>query len=128
MAKIKGFSDKYMLRLFRKACLVKHGGKCILCPNTNVNELEIHHLIKRKHKILRYNWRNAVIVCKHGCHQKIDSLYGIKLLEKLRPFDMRYLRKYENQVFKQYLIDNCISEREFLQQKKEELVEIIKRD
>ena len=125
MKKKKSVSDKYLLKLLREASLIKHGHRCFICGNMNIKELDIHHIIKRKHKILRYDWRNTVPVCRFGCHSKIDSIMGIRLLEELRPLDMIHLREYENMTFKDYCRNYEITENEFLSMMKNQLKSII---
>jgi hypothetical protein len=122
--KRKVLSDRYMGMLWRKAVLSLFGNRCIICNNMNIPELECHHIVKRRKKVLKYEIKNGVPVCKHGCHSKIDSLEGLEFLKDY--IDFEYLKKYENVVFKQYLTDRGMTENEFLQEKAAELKEYIK--
>lgn len=124
MSKHKGFSDSTMLKLFNKAVLIKNGGRCFLCGKTD--NLEVHHIVKRRNKILRYDYRNGIPVCKYGCHQEIDSIAGLKLIEVMRPFDIIHCSEFQNMPFKEYLVKRGITEKEFLEEKKKELNEIIR--
>jgi hypothetical protein len=105
--------------LWRKAVLSLFDNRCVMCNNGNINQLECHHIVKRRNKILRHEIKNGVPVCKYGCHSKIDSIAGREFLKGY--IDFEYLSKYEKQVFKQYLIDRCMTENEFLKEKADEL-------
>ncbi len=121
MAKVKGCSDSVMMRLWRKAVLNHNFNRCFVCGNTNASELDCHHIIKRRHSILRYDYRNGVPACRMGCHNTIDSLAGYKMLKAVRSADLEYLEGLENLTIKQYLIDRGITRKEFLESQKVEL-------
>lgn len=123
MAKIKGCGDSNMIFLWRKAVLKKNGHRCFLCGKDY--GLDCHHIVKSRNKILRYDYRNGVPVCNFGCHQKLDSIAGRKMLEEFRPFDIIHVTEFEKMTFKDYLLSKGMTEREFLEEKKKELNRII---
>jgi len=121
--KKKAWSNSHLLLLWRKAILKKYDNRCVLCNNGNVPELECHHIVKRRNKILRYDVKNGVPVCKYGCHQKIDSLEGIEFLNNF--IDFEYLKRYENMTYKDYLWQNLLTDNEFLKECAENLKELL---
>ena len=58
---MKGLSDSNMNKLWRKAVLKKNMNRCFLCGRTidnfeNPADLECHHIRKRRHSILKYDF------------------------------------------------------------------------
>ena len=123
---MKGLSDGNLMRLWRKAVLKKNMNRCFICGNTDTDIIDCHHIVKRRHKILRYDFRNGVPVCRIGCHNRLDSIAGLKMLESMRPFDIIHVKEFENMTYKDYLQKHEMTNTEFLQQKKKELEDIIK--
>ncbi len=123
---MKKYTDKYILKLWRQAVLKNNKSQCFLCGNMNVDELECHHIVKRRHKILRYDLWNGIPVCRMTCHNLIDSLKGRRKLRETYPERLDYLEKYENMTFKEYIYLNEVSEVEFISEKMKDLKEIIK--
>lgn len=125
---MKAYSDKHLLKLWRQAVLKNNKGQCFLCGNMNIDELECHHIVKRRHKILRYEVWNGIPVCRYTCHNQIDSLKGRRELRDAFPERFDMLEKYENMTLKEYLFKNELTENEFLVIRSNELKEIIKGD
>ena len=126
MKKKKAYTDKYILKLWRNAVLKDWNGRCFICGNDQIDQLECHHIVKRRNKILRYDYWCGVPVCKMGCHNQIDSIAGRKLLTEHIPTKMDYLAGYEKMTFKDYLSAYKITENEFLTEKVNNLKEIIR--
>jgi Pyruvate/2-oxoacid:ferredoxin oxidoreductase delta subunit len=122
MSQKKYMTDRHLLKLWRQAVLKEYNNQCLVCGNGNTYELECHHIVKRgKNKVLKYDIWNGVPVCKYSCHRWVDSLRGKDFLESKIPEKMEYLKKYEMVHFKQYLLENEMSENEFLKMKHEEI-------
>jgi len=129
-----GLSDKNMLRLFRSAVLIIHQEKCFFC-GARYN-LEIHHYVKRKSLLLRYDWRNGIPVCKYShiinqrfkmsCHQYAETPMGKHLIDEylVRNNLLNYLAE-RNLSSKQYFVDRGITRKEYLIEIKKELEDII---
>ena len=119
----KAYSDRYMLKLFREAVIAWHGERCVFCGRSPV---QIHHIIKRKHWLLRYDLKNGLPLCI-PCHNQAETLYfRKKIIDFIGPDWISYLDRMELQFKKQYLQDNNMSENEFLKMRANELKEIIK--
>ena len=72
MAKVKerGYSDKYLMKLWRDKVLHECLHSCVICGMSDqVSELECHHFVHRNHYLLRYDWRNGFPVCKYRNHE-----------------------------------------------------------
>lgn len=115
-------TDRHLQKLWRKAVLRHWYNRCILCGNTNVDEIECHHVVKRRVAILRHDYRNGVPVCKKECHRFIDSRAGEDKLRELLPnYQLKYLAEMEQVKIKDHLMEQGISRAEFLKQMAEEL-------
>ncbi len=115
-----------MLKLWRQAVLKDYQYKCFVCGNTIVNELDCHHIVKRRNRILRYEFWNGVPVCRFGCHNEIDSMSGRDELRKRIPLKMDYLKFYEKMTLKDYLSSHDMTRDEFYHEKAENLKYIIR--
>ncbi len=56
--------------------------KCVYCGNKKIEELEAHHIIKRRHAITKYDLKNGITLCKpfKGCngHRRAHNEYEMK--------------------------------------------------
>ena len=76
----------------------------------------IHHLIeKSRSEFLRYDYRNACPVCIK-CHNLIHA-------GKIKPYISDYLRMYENMSLKTWLLERGLTNKEYEQIRKTELME-----
>lgn len=81
--------------------------KCFYCGTTK--NVVGHHLIRRQNTLYRWDLNNILPVCVY-CHRKIHD--GL----------LKEPAKIENQInFKDFLLQNGITELEFMQQKYKEL-------
>ena len=112
--------------LFRTAILKIHKC-CIFCGESNPDNLEVHHYIRRSIKLLRYDFKNGFPLCKiKGCHNIGHIFEGDKKLTEFMGEDQNlYLYEKQRINFKQYLIDNGITDQEFFKSKEKELQDII---
>lgn len=107
----KGFSDSTLQKHWRKACISLHCygiERCKVC-NT-VGPVEVHHIIRRRHRMTRHDPHNGIPVCVK-CHKMMHTKEGEKWLVENWPW-YDDLCKKENIMIKDYLFENRISQRE----------------
>lgn len=122
----KSVSDSYLNKLWRKAVLAEWGYECPYCGNTDIDIIEIHHIVKRKNKILRWDYRNGIPGCKYSCHSFYHTLSGQKwILENLEEEVILYLSEFDNVLYKDYLFEHGLTDNEFRKIKLEELKKVI---
>lgn len=122
--KNKGYGKTTMNSLWRKAVLANYNHRCAYCGNTDITEIECHHIVYRRHKILRWDYRNGIPGCKFTCHKIYHTKKGEQWISSVhRDYDL--ITSLENVTFKQYLVDNCLTEKEFLEFRKEEMRRLI---
>lgn len=99
-------------RLFQE---LSKGKRCEFC----LRPAEcIHHIIeKSRSEYLRWDYHNACPVCLH-CHNEIH-------LGHIKPLVSDYLKMYENISLKDKLITLGITQKEYMEQKKQELRSIL---
>jgi len=110
---IKGHSASTMVAWWRKAVLANCDNTCAVCRNKwPSDQLEAHHLVSRHNRILRYDWRNGVAVCRGPCHTLADTRSGTASILKVWPH-AKYLTETVEQyrTYKEYLKFLLISER-----------------
>jgi hypothetical protein len=127
---IKSVSE-VTLEKYWKAALIKQYGHCFFCGNEKKEQLQGHHIVHRNCRLLRWNIRNGLIVCGcthilnkglykgHTCHEYADTPEGEEKIFKAKKnnklmFDKKFLTEYKLINFKDYLLENGISEKEFL--------------
>ncbi|MGD8567359.1 MAG: HNH endonuclease signature motif containing protein [Gammaproteobacteria bacterium] len=77
MSKKKTVTDRAMQVWWRRAILASHNNTCAVCGRVrSSSDMECHHLIKRRYRILRHDYRNGVPVCVGDCHRKADNNSG----------------------------------------------------
>ena len=119
------YSDSTLNKKWRQAVLSWYGEGCIICQKQPV---ECHHIIKRRNKLLRWDYRNGVPLCKEH-HEQSDSIYIRRLIEdKIGEDFCQYLDEMRMIGYKQYILDYCINDKEFKQEKYEEMQEVINAD
>ena len=106
-------TDRYLMMLWRHAVLAEHDCRCFVCGHPYIDQLECHHIVRRSHRVLRWDWRNGVPLCK-DCHKFGHTNQGRRAIEtKLGKAHMDYLDKYERVTLKDYLMDAGQSRKEF---------------
>ena len=73
-----GLSDSTLSALWRRAVLKRCGYRCVVCQGKGT--LQIHHVIHRRYKMLRWYVVNGVPVCPGECHEKVNFM-GVSILE-----------------------------------------------
>jgi len=114
------------LMAYWSRCIKARDKKCVYCGNTNISELEAHHIKKRVHSAVKFDLKDGVALCKFmkGCNghwrahheyemkEWIKDYIGRDLYDKLdrrsyqvkkwTPLEKRDLLNY----FKEYLKEN----------------------
>jgi len=86
-----GLSDTSLFVLWRKACFRRRGYRCAICGGTF--GLEVHHIVKRRVKLLRWDPRNGLPVCR-SCHDHHADLVAPTLIGAE---DLAYLQMMQRQ-------------------------------
>lgn len=120
--KTKSVSDDYLIQLWRKAVKAWHGERCVFCGNTPV---ECHHIIKRKHYVTRWDFKNGLPLC-HYCHEIADTLM---MKDKIKDFIghewWEYLCDMELYGKKEFLYQENLTDNEFRKKIKKELRDVV---
>lgn len=111
-----GLSDSALMALWRKAVLSHYGNRCIICGGGGT--LEAHHVIKRRYKLLRYDWRNGVPVHHGDCHATADRM-GVYAAPSAH---QDFLLAMARATFKQYMSEVGLSDAEWRGRAKAELL------
>lgn len=132
---MRGISESNLNLLFRKAVLKLFGNRCFFCKkHLFFAEIEVHHTVKRRNFLLRYNWRNGIPVCKWihsenehmrmSCHHYAETPAGkAKIAEYQAPF-LDYLTDRSGQA-KQWLVEHGMTKNEYKASMLKELKEIL---
>lgn len=121
-----GVSDRTMQRWWRLAVLANNYCTCAVCGAIRTpDELECHHLIKRRYRILRNDFRNGVCVCAGECHRKADNNSGW-LIQKSAYREHLTKTTSTYTTVKDFLIDEGITQKEFDRRQLAELKKIAK--
>lgn len=124
--KTKGISDSRLMSLWRKAVLAHNHHQCLLCGRSGDSNLQCHHVIARRRKYLRYDYRNGVPLCV-SCHQRCHTKTGDRELSRVfRHYD--YCLDNENVIIKNYLVNRGMTDTDFMLEKKKELMYVINKE
>jgi hypothetical protein len=129
-------SDGYLLKLFRQAVLKKHDRRCVFCGNDNIAELDAHHIVHKRHRVLRWDWRNGVPVCRQKCkngvdknHDYADTLAGRdEIQEIIGAGRWVYLKTQEQYTLPAYCAKHGMSRDEFMLMMKDDLKAALNED
>lgn len=113
--------EEYLDKLYPKLSINK---KCIN-PNCDNTATAQHHIVSRSNMLLRYDVQNLIPLCAN-CHAEIHDkgMYnrGMDFIDEDRK---NYLLSMKYVVFKDYLLQHGITQDEFFEIKKRELLEAI---
>jgi hypothetical protein len=121
-----GIGDSNLMKLWRKAVLSEWNNSCAFCGKYGDENLQCHHYVYRRVRLLRWDWKNGVALC-NDCHQHAHTKQGDKKLYSLleeKGF-IEHLLHYENITLKDYCRINGISRNQFLLETKEDLLKKI---
>lgn len=116
MMKQRGLSDGNLLSLRRKVVHKIFNDRCFFC-HRSIHEvpMEDHHLVKRKMFLLKYDWRNGILLCKYNCHEYAETPTGKHLISEylIKNNLLDYLQKRSGNC-KQWFVDHNTTRKEFL--------------
>lgn len=118
MAKRK-LSDSHMQSWWRRAVRAVWGDRCARCGYPGV---ECHHVVKRRHALLRNDYRNGIPLCP-TCHGWAETLRGRTWVYE--QVDMHYLMQREAANIKDYLQEHGLCRREFDERQLAELKRVV---
>lgn len=101
-----GLSDSTIEALWRRVVLKRGGYRCVVCGRGGT--LECHHVIKRRYKLLRWDYRNGVPVHTGDCHDTAD-----KMGTGISPMWAEYLLLQSRWTKKGYLLQSGQSDSEW---------------
>lgn len=125
----RGYSDSMMQDLFRKAVKAIRGDVCLKCFEDGEEKkypVEIHHVVPRGYKLLRYDPEDGLPLCSiNGHHLWADTGAGREWCRS--KVDTEYLDRMQRYgSLKVYLQELGMSEHEWLIELKDRLLAIIK--
>jgi predicted RNA-binding Zn-ribbon protein involved in translation (DUF1610 family) len=123
--KSEGTGNTTMNTLWRQAVLANYHFMCPKCGNTILDEIECHHIVKRRDAFLKWDYRNGIPGCKGKCHNFYHTKKGEKFIAQ-RHKEYELLCELEQIGLKSYLIEKGLTRAEFLLQKKEELKNLLR--
>jgi hypothetical protein len=111
-------SDSNLLKLRRQVVFKNFNDCCFFCgQHKSQVPLEDHHIVKRKNFLLRYDWRNSILVCKYVCHSYAETPTGKhKIDEYLESTGFREYLQERVGSCKQWFVERGISRNDFLLQ------------
>ena len=124
----KTSADATLNHWFRKAVLASYHYRCGICGlSWTSGALEAHHIIKRRRKLTRWDYRNGIPLCKE-CHTLAHTKAGEMIISRRHPY-YNDLVNMECINFKDYLLTTGGTENEFryrmLKELKEKVGEMI---
>ena len=132
----KGLGDGTLMKYWRQAVLAKYQGRCAFTGHSIIEQCECHHIVTRRHKILRWDHRNGIplsastyedtLIEGHTAHGFGHTKLGELRIQETIGDDYEYLCRLQQKTYKDYLFELGITDSEFRQKKKDELLEIIK--
>jgi len=117
MKKKKAVSDGHLDRLFRLTVRVVWNFRCAHEDEDCDGPLEAHHFQHRSKGVLRWAWKNGILLCKKH-HAWADSIAGREWVTY--HLDVDYLRR-EDILLPDYLIKHGLSNDEFRLMRAKEL-------
>ena len=103
-------SASHLDQLWRKAIRNKWDNKCALC---GYPQGESHHVIKRRHVLLKWDLRNGMLLCARH-HQEAETLQGkIKVLAKMDKQELEEITELEKYTLKDWLTAHRMTSDEF---------------
>ena len=115
-------SDSTLNAAWRRAVLESYHGRCGICGLSWIQgALECHHIIKRRRKLTRWNWKNGIPLCQQ-CHQLAHTKVGERIISQRHPWydELVILEQID---FKQYLSKMEWTENQWRRRVLEELKE-----
>jgi hypothetical protein len=120
-AKKHAVSTSHLDYLWRLAVRAKWGGRCAFCGSDDV---ECHHIVKRRRPLLRWDVTNGICLCPTH-HVYAASKQGERdVAAKIGP-DYDYLCLKEQLIYKDFLLAQGLTDNEFRTMQADALKEMI---
>ena len=116
-------TDKYLLSLWSKAVLTSKGEYCYN-PECGQPAHSCHHIIRRKHKLTRYDVRNGLPLCSE-CHRDVQNR-AVSDMDMIPEADRKWLREAAGIMIKDYLVKLGMTDKEFCEIAADNLKRIIR--
>ena len=114
-------TERYLDHLWSCAVLAQKGERCVNCGNPAGG---VHHIVKRRYKVLRWDVKNGVPLCSI-CHPIADRSQQFAL--DMIPEDEReYIRDMSMYVLQDWLRIHGLTRDEFMRGEAEDLKRVIK--
>ena len=121
-----GLSDSTLLMFWRKVVRARWDNRCAFCGDPK--DCECHHIVPRRHRLLRFDLRNGLLLCKH-CHRLAPSLTGHELLKEVlearQEGDYSHLIAWEAVRYRPHIKASGKSDKQWREQKRKELEEAV---
>ena len=114
-------TDRYLINLWSKAVRAEKGEGCYHC---GAPAHSVHHIIRRRHRLTRYDVVNGIPLCAE-CHQQAQRSIGWDI-DLLPEADKAYLRERANINIKYWLVKLGVSMLEYERFEADKLKRIIK--
>jgi hypothetical protein len=120
-------SDGYLQTLWRKYVKARDNYTCIICGKKDTEDnLQAHHIVHRRQRLLRHDAKNGVTVHTVNCHEYADSLRGRKeIAAKLGAERVEYLEEREQHNVKDFLVASGMTRKELEIYEKENLKKLM---
>lgn len=125
--KKKSVSDSKLMGLWRQAVLAHWNYTDPLSGTYDPTgeSLQCHHLVKRRHLLLRWDYRNGVPLTVES-HQRAHTLGGSnELLKHIGMQTQEYLEHMERYTAKEWFQEKGITDNEFREMKRDELQAVV---
>jgi hypothetical protein len=113
------------LDVYWAKCIKARDKKCVYCGNTNMSELEAHHIRARKHSEVKFDLDDGVTLCKpyKGCSGHYKAHHSYEMKEWIKDYIGR--KKYEELDRRSYQVKkwSSLEKRDLLRNFKEYLKE-----
>lgn len=116
-------TDRWLMDLWSRAVRAIKGDQCFN-PECSRPAHSIHHIIKRRYRVLRCDVKNGIPLCV-VCHPKADRNAAF-VLDMISEGDRAYLADMGVHTLKDWLTKTCQTREEFLQGEADELKDIIR--
>ena len=118
----KRWSESKMQRLWSKTVLAVHNHRCAFCGQPGDDNLECHHIIRRRKLLTRWDWKNGIALC-HNCHKIAHEMSGQIKISMQHPY-WEYLFECEYLISKDVFAKSGMTAADWYEMQAEEMAEV----